>query len=114
MSFRTKLLFALGYVVCMAAVVWGMLRFREQAVATYGTPEAQADWQTWRDAATQEANNEGPIKRRAPESDQPPALVLMDEYFPACLGLALLLSSVLYGATALMIYGAVPKPPQAT
>jgi hypothetical protein len=45
---------------------------------------------------------DGPVKRRPPTSDEPPALRLMRDYFGICLGATLVFGSLLFG----MIWGA--------
>ena len=49
----------------------------------------------------------GPVKRREPKSLEPPALVLMRDHFAVCLGLALLLSTVLFGTFMFFVRGAL-------
>jgi len=46
------------------------------------------------------------VKRRAPKSAQPPALVLMRDYFAVCLGGALVLSTVLFATFMMLVRGA--------
>ena len=93
------------YLFCMWLVVIGMIRARRAAVDGYGTESAQTAWDSWRSFAETETNTEGPVQRRSPKSDEPPALVLMRDYFYACTAFALLMSSILFGTMALMIRG---------
>jgi hypothetical protein len=83
------------------------VRARENAVETYGSDEAQTEWDQWRTDAKDMAMGAGPVKRREPKSLQPPALVLMRDHFAACLGLALLLSTVLFGTFMFFVRGAM-------
>jgi hypothetical protein len=99
-------LWLLAYLAVMGAVVGGMLYGRRQAQLVYGTGEAQTDWDAWREGAKQLAG-EGPVKRRPPQSAEPPALVLMRDHFAACLGLALVLTSILFGTFMFFIRGAL-------
>ena len=85
-----------AYLLVMASLVFALGRYRQNALETYGTAEANAHWQDWRDAAERIAE-EGPVSRRPPKSNEPPALMLMRDHFPACLGISLLLSSCLFG-----------------
>lgn len=100
----------LAYAALLAAVIGGVFYGRAQALATYGSAEAQAEWDTWREDATRLAEGAGPVKRRAPKSAEPPALVLMRDYFVVCLGLAVVLSTVLFGTLMLFIRGALNAP----
>jgi hypothetical protein len=83
-----------------------MVRVRAMAIEVYGTVEAQAEWNTWREDATKMAEQPSVVKRRAPKSAQPPALVLMRDYFAVCLGGALVLSTVLFGTFMMLVRGA--------
>ena len=47
------------------------------------------------------------VQRRAPKSAEPPALVLMRDHFAACLAIAVLLSSVLFGTFMVLVRGAL-------
>jgi hypothetical protein len=96
-----------AYALLVAAVVGGVFYGRQQAIATYGTAEAQTEWDTWRADATKHAEDSGPVRRRAPKSVQPPALVLMRDHFAVCLGLALVLSTILFGTLMLFIRGSL-------
>src|SRR5688572_6039113 len=104
---RSALVCLTAYLALVAAVVSGMFYGRQQALAIYGTADAQAEWDAWRDKAKQLAEESGPVKRRVPKSAAPPALVLMRDYFGVCLGLALVLSTVLFGTLMLLVRGAL-------
>jgi hypothetical protein len=49
------------------------------------------------------------VKRRAPKSAEPPALVLMRDYFAVCLALAIVLSTVLFGTFMFFVRGALQQ-----
>jgi len=97
----------LAYVTVMAVMCAGLAAGRRQLLLTYGSKEAQAEWDQWRSDAKDMAMGAGPVKRREPKSPQPPALVLMRDQFAACLGLALVLSTVLFGTFMFFIRGAM-------
>lgn len=97
----------LVYVAAMALVTTGLAYGRAQLLKTYGTLEAKAEWDAWRKDAKDMAEGAGPVKRREPKSLEPPALVLMRDHFAACLGLALLLSTVLFGTFMFFLRGAL-------
>jgi hypothetical protein len=109
----------LAYVAVLALVAGGIFYSRAQALATYGTLAAQDEWDQWRSDAKEMTTGAGPVKRREPKSLEPPALVLMRDHFTACLGLALVLSSVLFGTFMFFVRGALgdaavrqePRPP---
>lgn len=76
---------AVGFAALLGAVAWGMDYARRSALATYQGPEAKADWEDWRKDAKQQAEGAGPVFRRVPKSTEPPALVMMRDYFWECL-----------------------------
>jgi hypothetical protein len=96
-----------AYLVLVTVVALGVFQGRQQAIATYATAEAQAEWDVWREDAKKLAEDSGPVKRRFPKSVQPPALVLMRDHFAVCLGLALVLSTILFGTFMLLVRGAL-------
>ena len=107
-----NLLWLLAYIAVMAAVVGGLLVVRSKVKAVFGTPTAQAEWEAWREDAKKMASSEGPVKRREPGSAEPPAMVLMRDHFAACLGLSLVLTSVLFGTFMVFIRGALSPASQ--
>ncbi len=95
-----------AYVALLGGVAGGMLKIRGEAIFLYGTAEAQAEWDAWRADAKKMEEQPGVVKRRAPKSAEPPALVLMRDHFGVCLGGALVLSSVLFGTFMMLVRGA--------
>jgi hypothetical protein len=104
---RAILPWALAYVVILTVVLERTFYARRAALAVYGSREAQEEWDTWRDDAKAMAEAAGPVKRRIPKSAEPPALVLMRDYFSICLSLAVVLSTVLFGTFMFFVRGAM-------
>lgn len=102
------LLLAVGLVLALVAA--GVFYGRQRAFALYGDAVAGDNWQTWRDGVREMQPAQTGVKRRVPKSPEPPALVLMRDYFGVCLGGSLLLSAVLAGSVALMVRGAILSP----
>lgn len=98
-------LWFVAWIAMLGGITFGMQRYRATAMETYGTSQASSDWQEWRDAAKQLAE-EGPVKRRPPKATEPPALLLMRDHFAACLGISLLLSSCLFVWFMISVRGA--------
>jgi len=92
------------YVLLMGGVIGVSFYARSWAISVYGSPQAQAQWNEWRTEAAK-LSSEGPVKRRAPKSDKPPALVLATTYFGICLTIALVLTTVLFATAAYFIHG---------
>ena len=84
-----------AYLATLGLVTFGLLRYRSSAMQTYSTVQASDDWQEWKSAA-ETLSKDGPVTRRPPEATEPPALLLMRDHFPACLGISLLLTSCLF------------------
>jgi hypothetical protein len=106
-SFPSSLGWLLAYLAVLALVTGGLVYARQQALVTYGTEAAQGEWDQWREDAKDMSLGAGPVKRREPKSIEPPALVLMRDYFAVCLGLSLVLSSVLFATTMFFVRGAI-------
>lgn len=100
-----NLAWALLYVVLLGIIVWQVSGLRTQMLARLSTPEAKADWEKWRADTTKP----GPVARREPKSTEPPALVLLRDYYGICLGAALFFSSLLFLVTMLFVRGASRK-----
>ncbi|MCU0876389.1 MAG: hypothetical protein MUF06_01170 [Pirellulaceae bacterium] len=101
------LLWLLAYCAVMATIVGVMVSVRSTAMQSYGTRDAQVEWDAWRADAREMSEGQGPVKRRPPKSAEPPALVLMRDHFGVCLALALVLSSLLYGTAMFFLRGIV-------
>jgi hypothetical protein len=99
------------YVGIIAAVAGALVRARQIAIDTYGSAEAQAEWDEWRDEARQMAEGTGPVQRRVPKSAEPPALVLMRDHFAACLVGSVLLTTVLFATFMFFVRGALAARP---
>jgi hypothetical protein len=106
-----SLAWLLAYIAVVALVCGGLVYGRHAAFQVYGTDQAQREWWDYRvDVAVEGALDTGPVKRRVPKSSEPPALVLMRDYFLVCLVGAIVLSSVLFGTFMVLIRGALKSP----
>ena len=99
----------LAYLAILTLVVGGVFYGRAQALAVYGSPDAQSEWDAWREDAKKMSEGPGPVKRRVPKSAEPPALVLMRDHFAVCLAGSVLLTSVLFGTFMVFIRGALAR-----
>ena len=107
---RGTALWLVAYLVTLFVVAGAVVRGRAVALATYGTPDAQSQWDTWREDTKKMAEQPGVVKRREAKSPEPPALVLMRDHFAVCLSLALLLTTVLFVTFMFLIRGALSTP----
>lgn len=102
----TNLVWLILYLLTMSAVVAGLSYARQQALASFDSPQARDQWQAFRDDMKKIADDpEAPIDRRMPQSDEPPTLRLLRDYFGTCVMLALLLCSALFATLMVMIRG---------
>jgi hypothetical protein len=93
------------YAALTAGVVWALTTARHWALAELATPQSTADWETWRADVRAEQDRPTPVRRAVPKSSEPPALVLMRDYFGVSLTGAILFSSVLFWICAWLLHG---------
>ena len=102
-----------AYLVAMGLVVWMVTWARSWAIATYDTPSGHANWQEDRDElGEQQATGENPVRRHVARTDDPPALVMLQDNFGVSLGGALLLSTAVFAAIAFLARGALTASPR--
>jgi hypothetical protein len=94
-----------GYLVVMAAIVGAMFCARHSAVSQLASTKSISDWQAWREDVRKQQTQPGLVKRQVPNSEEPPALVLMRDFFAVLLFGALLFSSMLYWIIAWFAIG---------
>lgn len=97
----------IAYVGLMIGIVATMVWQRQKVLSDFSTPAAVAEWQAWRNDVAQEQANPGPVARRVPKSVEPPALVLMRDYFTVSLVGATFFTSILYWLIAWFVTGAL-------
>lgn len=100
-------LWLLGYALLISAIISAMLWQRQEVLTTMSTAEARSEWDTWRDDVIRQQSNPGPVQRRIPKSAEPPALVLMRDYFAVSLVGATFFTSLLYWIVAWLVSGAL-------
>ena len=94
-----------GYGLAMAVIVWSLLTARNWALAELATPRSLEQWEEWREDVREQQTQPGPVRRRVPKSSEPPALVLMRDYFGVSFVGALLFTTVLYWVIAWFVMG---------
>lgn len=94
-----------GYVTLLCIVLVSMFVARDRAIARLSTPKSLADWQAWREDVRRQQDQPAPVERRVPKSGEPPALVLMRDYFAVSLFGAVLFASALYWVMAWFVIG---------
>src|SRR5262245_6901775 len=101
-----------GYVALVGLVIWGMNAWRQVVVTDLSTPEARAAWDQARTELSQEDGTHGPVQRVAPKSPEPPMLVLLRDYFSACVFGLLAPLSALYAFIAWISWGVLRQAGQ--
>ncbi len=98
-----------AYLVAVAVVVVLVLRARDATFRELSTPEAVAEWQAWRESAPNRTDAGG-VRRSQPKSTEPPALVLMRDYFPIVICSSVFFSSLLFATIMIAARGAFRSP----
>lgn len=94
------------YLVWMALLVGGLAWGRQAALRAYSGAEAKQQWEEFRRDMAR-LSQQGPVERRQPASAEPPALVLMRDYFAVCLAATLVFGSLLFVMLAGAVRGAL-------
>jgi hypothetical protein len=94
-----------GYALLIGAVAGTMFWLRHSSVPEWSSKESISDWQKWRSDVESQQDKRGPVKRDVPKSEEPPALVLMRDFFGVMLAGALLFTSMLYWILAWFLTG---------
>jgi hypothetical protein len=110
---RRRWVAIIGYLATTAIVVVSMFATRVRTIEQLSTPRSIAEWQAWRDDVRLQQTRPGPVTRRVPQSSEPPALVLMRDYFAVSLTGALLFSTALYWVIAWFVAGVVSQNSEA-
>ena len=101
----SRSLWLAGYGLMVAVIVWSLISARNWALAELATPRSIDQWQEWRNDVQEQQAEPGPVRRRVPKSTEPPALVLMRDYFIVSLVGAILFTTVLYWVIAWFVMG---------
>jgi hypothetical protein len=90
------LLFVAGLILCWGLAFVAAKWAREVTLTTYGTAAASDEWESWRTQAALQNEAAGPVKRHVPNSAEPPALILMRDYFPTMVVTSLVCGTLVY------------------
>ncbi len=98
--------FLVGALVLLLAS-WWLWHVRDRVLAELSSDQGRAAWQDWKDYTHRTAERGGPVARRAVQSDEPPALVLVRDHFPAVLAACLVLLAAMLGFVAFVVRGMI-------
>ncbi|MEX0938150.1 MAG: hypothetical protein WDZ59_09855 [Pirellulales bacterium] len=99
-----SLLWWSAFVVVLVAAAVAMFWVGEQVQDNYSTPGARARWEDWRQKVREQR---GPVERRVPPSEEPPALVLARDYFWVCFTAAMVGLALVWGVTLMLLRAAI-------
>lgn len=100
----------MAYAIVMAVLVSALVITRNRVVARLSQPEAQRQWQAWRDEAQRRNEIQGPTSRPVVVSEEPPALVLLRDRFPAIVATSVLIGSFLFAFLMFLARGVARQP----
>jgi hypothetical protein len=106
---RANVAWAISYVLWIGMLTYFLHTARPRLIESFGTATAQQDWDAFVQEARKQAAGEGPVARRVPRSAEPPALVLMRDYYATCLVATLLFGSLLFGVLMMLVRGVFTK-----
>jgi hypothetical protein len=98
------------YFLLLTTVVFSLFDARKSALQRLSNDKTVSDWQLYREDVRQHQSNGAVVERRVPKSAEPPALVLLRDYFAVTLGGAVLFSTVLFWVMAWLLLGAMRAP----
>ena len=104
---RATIVWLLAYAAVMTAVVAALVVARKRVLARLDTPEARRQWQAWKEKTADEQVAAGPVRRRAVQSDEPPALILLRDHFAAIVATTVMICSFLFAFLAFVMRGAL-------
>ena len=96
----------------MAGPPWLFMQWREQRLTELARPEAQADWDAFRDRMRQESGRAGPVQRKVPRSAEPPERVWLRDYWRLAITAWVLFVGLLAAFLAVLVGGAARSAAQ--
>lgn len=107
---RVVLVLCAAYFVTMLLVTVGLVVARQAVLEQFGSPEALAEWRVWKAETERQNRAAGPVIRKPVTSDEPPALRLARDHFPAILAGTLVVGSFVFAFLAWTILGSLGTP----
>ncbi len=103
------LVIGIGYALWLALIVGLLLRARTWATAEANKPAAQQAWDGWKDEVQRQNQEQGSVVRKIPRSDQPPAVILLNQRFGGVLTSCLIVGSFFYAFAAFVGWGVISQ-----
>lgn len=96
----------------MAGPPWLFMQWREQRLAELARPEAQADWDAFRERMRRESGRTGPVQRKVPRSIEPPERVWLRDYWRLAITAWMVFVGLLAAFLAVLFRGAARSAAQ--
>ena len=100
----TALIAVWGLILAVPPVI--LLSQRDAWLAALERPEAQADWDAFRNAMREQTGRDGPVQRKVPKSPEPPLRVWLRDYVGLAIAAWLVLGGTLGLCTGALVVGA--------
>jgi len=99
------ILFVVGWTAALVVPPLVLLRSRAAWLETLERPEAQEQWDEFRDAMKRQSGREGPVQRKVPKSAEPPLRVWLRDYIWLAIAAWLVLGGTLGVFTGTLVLG---------
>src|SRR5262245_36061570 len=93
---RTAIFLWLGYAALLTGAVAAIGVARSRIQQSLTTPEAQAEWERWRQETVKLSEEGGPAKRRPAKAPEPPMLILLRDHYGAAVGSTVVAVTLFY------------------
>lgn len=101
----TIALVAATWLAFVALPPWALVSWRALRLADVSSPEAQEQWDAFRDDMRQHTGHNGPVQRKVPRSVEPPELVWLRDYLPLAVVAWVTLAGAMGGFVAAIVIG---------
>lgn len=106
---RGTLIAWLGFAIALAAAVGVVVEARRRTLVALDTPEANAQWQVWREDTIRQSRDTGPATRRPAKAFEPPLLIMLRDHFGAAIGSTVVAVTIFYWFLAFLIPGSLQQ-----
>jgi hypothetical protein len=89
-------LWGAGYLVFLAALIWGVSSWSRRTLEQLNTPEARAEWHEYQEQMRHEAEDHAPVRHKISQTVEPPLQVWLRDRFYVILGGVILFGTGFY------------------
>ena len=100
---------AAAYVLFLAGFIGALLVARHRVLEPERRSAAQAHWEAWREEAAKEVRESQGSRRQVPISPEPPAVVLLRDYFGWCVAIVAVMGSALFASFWFFLHGSLTQ-----